>query len=488
MRNVINSLVLTFYLMVLVSASPEKRPFNEVFRPQFHFTPERNWQNDPNGLIFFDGEYHLFYQHNPFENEWGFMNWGHAVSQDLVHWEHLPIAITPDEDSRDKEHCTAWSGSAVADHQNRSGLQKGGQPVLLAFYTSRQCGQRIAYSNDKGRTWLKYEGNPVIPFDEKDDARDPKVFWYEPGQKYVMLLWRKPDGDTATQGISFYSSSNLVTWVFESHLPGFYECPDLVELPVNRRANDTRWVIFDGDGSYYVGQFDGKGFIPETPKRRSDFGSNYYATQTWSNIPAEDGRTIQIAWMRGGSYPGMSFNGQMTFPCELSLTSGLDGVKLVRRPVKELELLHGKAFVVEGKNVIPGLNKNPLKGVKGDCFHVRGTFDLKTVNSFGFLVRHSKDQTGTEIRFDATKNTLSCLGQTASLKPDDGKIRLEILIDRTSIEIFGNDGNMVMTNCFTPEPDAKELVLYNTGGELGIEKIEVFPVVSMYEKKSVNSR
>jgi sucrose-6-phosphate hydrolase SacC (GH32 family) len=483
MQNLINSLVIVLFLVLFISASPEKRPFNEIFRPQFHFTPERNWQNDPNGLIWFEGEYHLFYQHNPYDKEWGFMHWGHAVSRDLLHWEHLPIAIAPDNDSKDKEYCTAWSGCAVVDDKNLTGLKKGDQPALLIFYTSRQCGQRMAYSTDKGRTWIKYEKNPVIPYDDSDDARDPKVFWYGPKQKYVMVLWRKPEGDESMQGISFYSSSNLTEWSFESHLPGFYECPDLIELPVNRRADDTRWVIFDGDGSYYIGKFDGKEFTPEMPKRKSDFGANYYATQTWSNIPVEDGRVIQIAWMRGGNYPGMPFSGQMTFPCELSLITTLDGIRLVRKPVKEIEKLHDKGFVTENKNVIPGLNKNPLKGLKGDCFHIIGTFDLKSVNSFGFIVRNARDKIGTEIRYDATKNTLSCLGQTMKLEPEDGKIRLEVLVDRTSVEIFGNDGKMVMTNCFNPEPDADGLVLYNTGGELFIEKLEVYPMISMYGKK-----
>lgn len=481
MQNLSKSLVFILLLLISLSASPDKRPFNEAFRPQFHFTPEKNWQNDPNGLIWFEGEYHLFYQHNPNDREWGFMNWGHAVSTDLVHWEHLPIAITPDNDSKDKEFCTAWSGCAVVDDKNLTGLQKSDQKTLLIFYTSRQCGQRMAYSTDKGRTWVKYEGNPLIPFDEKDDARDPKVFWYEPDQKYMMVLWRKPEGDTNAQGISFYSSSNLTEWNYESHLPGFYECPDLVELPVDS-LTESAWVIFDGDGSYATGEFDGKKFIPSGSKRKSDFGANYYATQTWSNIPGDDGRTIQIAWMRGGNYPGMPFNGQMTFPCELSLGKYPEGLRLVRKPVREIESLQGKVFELENKVVIPGLNKNPLKGIKGDCFHIVGTFDLKSVNSFGFLLRHSREKTGTEVRFDATKNTLSCLGQTASLLPEDGKISLEILVDRTSVEIFGNGGRLVMTSCFNPEPDANELVLYNTGGELGIDQLRVYPLKSMYEK------
>ncbi|MCW0483453.1 glycoside hydrolase family 32 protein [Gaoshiqia sediminis] len=483
MRNTLTQVFAILSLLLFCAEKAAGQPNNESYRPQFHFTPAQNWMNDPNGLLYFDGEYHLFYQHNPLGNEWGFMNWGHAVSTDLLHWEHLPIAITPDEDSRDKERCTAWSGSALVDERNLTGLQQGDQPALLIFYTSYQCGQRLAYSTDKGRTWLKYEGNPLIPFDEKDDARDPKVFWHEPSQKYVMLLWRKPDGDERSQGISFYNSSDLINWQFQSHLPGFYECPDLVELPVNRRPDEKRWVIFDGDGSYHIGQFDGTHFTPETIKLKSDFGANYYATQTWNNLPEADGRTIQIAWMRGANFPDMPFNGQMGFPCELSLKTYLDGMYLLRNPVKEIELLHEKGFAFEDKNLIPGLNQNLVKKVKGDCLHIIGTFNLKTVSSFGFLVRHSKKETGTEIRYDATKNTLSCLGQAATLAPEDGKIKLEILLDRASIEIFGNDGKMVMTNSFTPEAEATELVLYNTGGELLVEKLEIYPLKSIYEQE-----
>ena len=477
-------IVILFFLFLLsTSAKAQKDSFQETYRPQFHFTPATNWMNDPNGLIYFDGEYHLFYQHNPQGNEWGYMHWGHAVSKDLVHWQHLPIAINPDMDSTDKEYGTAWSGSAIVDKKNLLGQQEGDTPTLLAFYTSRNCGQRIAYSTDKGRTWKKYKGNPVIAFDKQDDARDPKVFWHDESQKYIMVLWCMPNGEKNAQGFSIYSSDNLTDWTFESHLAGFYECPDLVKLPVNRRADDTRWVIFDGDGSYVIGQFDGKKFSPETPKIQGDYGKNYYATQTFNNIPSEDGRTIQLAWMRGGEYPGMPFNGQFTFPCELALKTYLDGIRLIRTPIKEIELLHEKGEIWENKNLIPGLDKNLTKKVKGDCLHIIGTFKLESVNSFGFVVRNSRKDTGTEIRYDATKHILSCLGKSVSLEPEDGKIQLDILLDRTSLELFANNGKVVMSSCFTADPDATNLVLYNTGGELFVEKLEIYPVKSMYKTK-----
>ena len=478
MRKITYLITISLVFIVLQSANKDTK-IEERYRPQFHFTPEKNWMNDPNGLIWINGTYHLFYQHNPHDTIWGYMNWGHAISKDLVHWEHLPIAIEPDNGSKDKEIATAWSGSAIIDKKNVTGLQEGDKPLMLIFYTSRKCGQRLAYSNDEGITWQKYEKNPVIPFDENDDARDPKVFWYESGNKYIMVLWRKPEG--VQQGFSFYSSENLLDWQFESHLPGFYECPDLVQLPIENKNSEKRWVLFDGDGSYYIGNFDGKNFVPESLKRKSDYGNNYYATQTWSNIPEEDGRVIQIAWMRGGEYPEMPFKGQMSFPCELTLIEDGKELKLVRRPVKEIEILHRKnIYSEENLKLIPGLNKNPVRGVKNDCIHIKGSFILNSVNSFGFMVRMNQANVGTDIRYDAVNKKISCQDSYIDLIPEDGKIRLEILIDRSSIELFANDGKVVISNCFLPGEKSDQLYLYNTGGELIIEKLDIYSIESMY--------
>lgn len=470
-----------FWLSITVFAEKPVKIFNELHRPQFHFSPEKNWMNDPNGLVYYDGEYHLFYQHNPFGNEWGYMHWGHAVSTDLVRWEHLPIALYPDNDSKDKDSCTAYSGSALVDHNNLTGLQKGEEKTILLFYTSKKCGQRLAYSNDKGRTWLKYDKNPIIAFDETDDARDPKVIWHEPSKQFVMVLYRRPNNNDKQKGISFYTSKNLLDWEFKNHLVGFYECPDLVELPVNRRADDKKWVLFDGDGSYVIGLFDGENFITESPKLQSDFGQNYYATQTWSNIPEADGRTIQIAWMRGAEFPEMPFNGQMTFPCELSLKKYLEGIKLTRKPIKEIELLHQKGEVYENKNLIPGLNKNLLNSIKGDCFHIVGSFRVKTADSFGFVVRLDKTNNGVEIMYNVKNNTLTCMGKSAVVEPVDGVVKLEILLDRASLEIFANDGKVAMSSSITSTEKANGIYLFNIGGEVLVEKLEVYPMKSIWQ-------
>ncbi|MFA5327436.1 MAG: glycoside hydrolase family 32 protein [Prolixibacteraceae bacterium] len=478
-------LVLIFLITTIsIKAAKPEKLFNETYRPQFHFTPEKNWMNDPNGLVFYKGEYHLFYQYNPFDKQWGYMHWGHAVSKDLVHWEHLPIALYPDNDSKDKDSCTAYSGSGIVDINNVTGLQSGEEKTILLFYTSKKNGQRLAYSNDKGRTWKKYDKNPLIPYDPTDDARDPKVIWHEASKQFVMVLYRRPNNNDKQKGISFYTSKNLIDWQYKNHIPGFFECPDLVELPVNRREDDKKWVLFDGDGSYIIGSFDGEKFISETQKMPGDYGANYYATQIWSNIPESDGRTIQIAWMRGGEYPDMPFNGQMTFPCEISLKKFMNGIQLVRKPVKEIELLHEKKGEVwENKNLIPGINKNLAHGIKGDCLHIIGSFKLKTADSFGMVVRLDKKQNGTEIMYNVKTNTLSCLGKSVEIEPVDGTIKLEILLDRSSIEIFANDGKTVMSSCFVPTENAEGIYLFNTGGELFVERLEVYPMKSIWEKE-----
>lgn len=467
-------------VFMLVSLKSDKDYYNESYRPQFHFTPEKNWQNDPNGLVYYNGEYHLFYQYNPKGIEWGYMHWGHAVSNDMLHWEHLPIALYPDNGSEDKVDCTAYSGSAIVDEHNLLGKQKGQEKTLVAFYTSQNCGQRIAFSTDSGRNWEKYEGNPVIAYDENDDARDPKVLWHAESKKWVMVLYRKSTADDKSKGIAFYSSENLTDWKWESHIHGFFECPDLVELQVTNRPEERKWILFDGDGSYLIGAFDGSSFTPESAKMKSDFGNNYYATQTWSNIPADDGRTLQIAWMKDGKFPDMPFNGQMSFPCELSLTKFNAGYKLVRKPVKEIAKLHGKRYQWERKNLIPGLNDNMLKKVSGDCLHIIADFDIKTSDSFGFMVRRNRKSEGSEILFNVKRGTLSVMGSTVEIETPNNALSLEILIDRSSIEVFVNGGQTVISNCFVPVEGANSIALFTNGGELGIEKLDIYKLNSVW--------
>ena len=303
--------------------------YQETYRPQFHFTAQEGWLNDPNGLVYFDGEYHLFYQ---FDTDLAGRDsskiWGHAVSTDLVHWHQLGNALEPDALG------PIWSGSAVVDWDNTAGLGSPGKPAMIAFYTAaggrssasqgRSFTQCLAYSVDRGRTWTKYAQNPVLPH-VAGENRDPKVVWYAPTRHWVMALYLDRDQ------FGLFSSPDLKTWTQTQTLtlPGSGECPDFFSIPV-AGTKEHRWVFMSANDHYLVGAFDGKTFAPETPLLRGDAGASFYAAQTFSDIPARDGRRVQIAWMRGGDYPGMPFTQQMSFPCTLTLHSTPDGPRLYR--------------------------------------------------------------------------------------------------------------------------------------------------------------
>ena len=292
-------------------------PYSELHRPQFHFTPKAHWTNDPNGLVYYDGEYHLFFQHSP-----GWMNhapntWGHAVSTDLVHWEQLGPGIEPDE------YGWIWSGSAVVDWHNTAGLQQGDEATIIAAYTTggygdppNPCVQSIAYSNDRGRTFTPYEGNPVLGHIRASN-RDPKIIWHEPTGRWIMALF--------LDGIDFalYASADLKSWepLCEFEVEGTGECPDLFELAVDGDASNTKWVFWGAAGVYRLGNFDGSTMTFETDAIKCELGPNGYAAQTWSDIPAEDGRCLQISWMLRGQYPDMpstsSSHSPWSSPCAL---------------------------------------------------------------------------------------------------------------------------------------------------------------------------
>ena len=269
--------------------------FKERYRPQFHYTTIKGWINDPIGLVFYEGEYHIFNDHNPFScrfpggrTDGEQSHWSHAISPDLVHWKHMPIAVYPDANG------ACWSGSGVVDWKNTAGFQTGNEPPLVLVYTSagKTFGQSLVYSNDRGRTWKKYEGNPVLK-QIAPSNRDPQVFRHEPTKKWVMVLYVR-------RGIaSCFTSDDLKKWTPTAEVPlaGFHECPDLFELPVDGDPESTWWVFWGADGRYLLGAFDGETFTPESGPHESNWGANCYAVQTWSDIPPSDGRRLQIAWM-----------------------------------------------------------------------------------------------------------------------------------------------------------------------------------------------
>lgn len=420
----------------------EENLYHEKLRPQFHFSSQRGWLNDPNGLCFYQGEYHLFYQHNPYGWHWGNMHWGHAVSKDLVHWRELPVALYPD--LLPEEHRMMFSGSAVVDEKNTSGLGSGKKMPLILLYTGhgKRVTQDLAWSLD-GHAFTKFEKNPVVD-QMYPGNRDPKVFWHPGAGHWVMVLYAGlptmekldlPPGEAWKKHrhtVQILSSKDLKSWKTESVVEGgigedkyLYECPDLVPLSLDNKPEKNKWVLFGANGEYAIGEFDGRRFTPEVERLPGPHGKGwaYYAGQTFSGVP--DGRVILMAWGPAAS-PGMPFNQLMTLPVELSLRSTPDGPRLFRQPVRELKGLR------DGPS-----QANALEEFRAELFELVAEFEAKDDKAAGpvtFWLR------GCKLTYDNVKAEWSIEGHTFRVPAHGGVQKIRVFVDRTFMEIFAGDG------------------------------------------------
>ena len=446
--------------------------YRESLRGQFHFSPKRGWNNDPNGCVSYNGEYHLFFQHNPYGWGWGNMHWGHAVSKDLVHWQEFGDKLLPDTMG------PMFSGSAVVDWNNTSGFGKDGKPPLVLIYTAagNPTVQGIAYSTD-GRSFTKYSGNPVLQ-QIMGGNRDPKVFWHEETQKWVMVLYVELQGKHT---IHFFTSPNLREWTLASITEGIagtaflFECPDFFELPVDGDVTKKKWVLLGANSEYAVGTFDGTHFKPEQTKLPGHRGRGFYAPQTFSDIPAKDGRRIQIGWFQTETR-GMSFNQSMTVPLELKLVSTTEGPCLTFSPVKELESLRGKTLALEAMALKPG-DRNPLDEFQVELLEIRTEIDPGDANEIVFNIRDSM------IIYDAKKQELTVNGQRAPAPLRDGKLRLTIYCDRTGLEVFASDGLCYMPMPFNSKPENRRIFLETRGGSATVLTLEAYELRSAWTTK-----
>ena len=462
-----------------------------LWRPVYHFAPQWGWMNDPNGMVYKDGEYHLFYQYNPYGSRWGNMNWGHAISRDLVSWEHMPVAISPDGLG------TIFSGSAVVDKDNTAGF---GANAIVAFYTqasARQM-QSIAYSTDNGRTFKKYAGNPVLTGDVAD-FRDPKVSWHEGTHKWILTL-------AVGQEIRFYSSPNLKDWTYESNFGegqgnhgGVWECPDLFELPV-AGTSQKKWVLivninpggpFGGSATqYFVGSFDGHKFVNESPKATKwmDFGKDHYATVTWSNAPQN--RVIALAWMSNWQYanevPTMQYRSSNSVPRDLRLFVKDGETYLQSAPSPELLALRkdkvmSKSFSV-GKAYTIGQLMSDNKGTYEITMTVRqkkqGNLSMRLMNEQGEEIEYSLDMAKRELTCIRDKSGVTGFSKDfitpTVTQVDGGDLQLRFLVDRSSVEAFVNDGRFVMTNLVFPHTPYNKVMFSATGGSVSVKNFTVY--------------
>jgi fructan beta-fructosidase len=436
--------------------------YRESLRPQFHFTSRRGWLNDPNGLVVYEGKWHLFYQHNPYGRNWGNMHWGHAVATDLVHWEELPIALFPH-----RYGDWAFSGSAVVDRSNTAGFKSGDRDPLILAYTSTGRGECLAVSTDGAATFREPPGNPVV----RHRGRDPKIIWHAPSQRWVMAVYNEDD---RAQRIDFHVSRNLKDWEFTSRVDGFYECPELFELPVEGDKDDRRWVLYGADGGYLLGQFDGRSFRAAGPKIPFSHGNCFYASQTYSDVPREDGRRIQIAWGRI-DFPGMPFNQQMLFPVTLDLERTPEGPRLAAWPVAEIDALvaskasWGRRTLAAGAHAVEGIDAELL-----DC---RFAFAAPAEGTVSLVVR------GVPIIWDASRGEAMCGKHRAPLPAIDGVVSLRVLVDRASVEIFGNQGRLYMPIGVILDTRHRDVKVLVKGCTADVQELEVRVLRSAWHTK-----
>ncbi|MFL5742976.1 MAG: DUF4980 domain-containing protein [Flavisolibacter sp.] len=451
--------------------------YNETLRPQVHFSSQRGWINDPNGLIYYGGQYHLFYQHNPYGWAWGNMHWGHAVSKDLVHWKQTSEALYPVS-----ERDAAFSGSAVVDVKNTSGFRKNGVDPLVAVYTSTGRGECLKLSYDNGKTFEDYEGNPIL----KHRGRDPRVFWYAPGNHWVMVVWdmertkKMSTGQEATVNQHLiFTSPDLKNWTYQSGVPGFFECPDLYPLLVEGQPGVTKWVMSDASGRYIVGDFDGKQFKIDQHLKKYDYGGGFfYAAQTFNNEP--NNRRVQIGWSRGITDPNMPFNQAMFFPTQLKLRNSFDGLRLCPTPITEISSLHQNAQVVENKLI--RANEGVSLAVSGDAIHVITEFEKGDANQFGLRIL------GYEIEYNDLLGVFSATSKNTKasyeyVKPGTEIFKIEAIVDKNIIEVFINDGEIYYVAPFDMEKTGKiEAYVKGRGGDRKalVKKMEVYQLKSIW--------
>ncbi|QSF44357.1 glycoside hydrolase family 32 protein [Paenibacillus tianjinensis] len=460
------------------------------YRGVYHFSPQQNWMNDPNGLVYFEGEYHLFFQHHPDGMTMGEMHWGHAVSRDLVAWEELPVALVPDELGM------IFSGSAVVDWKNTTGFFED-KPGLVAIFThhlNRPEGkppvqyQSIAYSKDNGRTWIKYAGNPVLTHDTFIDFRDPKVFWDKQQSRWVMIV-------ACGQTVCLYHSPDLIHWTFASEFgigigshDGVWECPDLFPLAVDGDKDNTKWVMLVSIGAdpafeegsrtqYFTGDFDGAVFTPDEASRSIrwvDYGRDNYAGVSWSDLPEEAGRRLFIGWMSNWMYaqqtPTEGFRGAMTIPRELTLETRNGEATLIQKPAKELEA--ARIPVLSLTNVSAQEINVACASLQLDAYVIEAKLTPGT--SAGFWVKAgAKQQTVAginakteELYIDRTASGKSDFHElfpglhSAKLAATNVAYDLCIYVDRTSVEVFAGGGQAVLTDLIFPEPESAGLAAF----------------------------
>jgi len=481
--------LLLFTITTLSGTAQLNYFYKEKYRPQFHFSPPIHWTNDPNGLVFNNGEYHLFYQFNPFGNRWGHMSWGHAVSKDLVHWQPLPVAIGEEKDTM------IFSGSCVVDKNNTTGFAtKTGQVPMVAIYTAHVDGlsqtQHLAYSLDDGRTWTKYNHNPVLDLGKKD-FRDPSVAWYEPGKKWVMTVALPLE-----KQLQLYSSTDCKKWELMSTFgpagdtSNIWECPGLFEVPVKDQPGKKKWVLMHSPApymQYFVGEFDGHSFTNESRKDRiyrPDYGPDYYAAISFNDLPA--GRApVSIGWVNNWNYandiPTTPWKSAMSLPRELSVkmidgewillqqpSAGLKGLRDKHSSWTNLSVVQTKTIPFNGQTLemqlqmtVPAGSHSGVRLAKGNGHYIEIGYDRDSG-----LLYIDRSRSG-DVSFHPA--FLKQSRYEAKYKTSNGKLTLRLFLDKSILEVYAGEGEVVMTAQLFPDEKDDGVELFSNGKAVKVD-------------------
>jgi fructan beta-fructosidase len=484
--------------------NPEyKGNFRKPFRPKIHFAPQKGWMNDPNGLIYYNKEYHLFYQHIPDRTDHnGSLHWGHAKSKDLFNWEHLPIALRPDQNG------DIWSGCIIVDNMNSSKLQSGIQKVLVAIFTQNNKDvqeQSLAFSNDCGMSWTLYPDNPILSNPGLKDFRDPKVFWHPESSHWIMVV-------AAGHCVQIYKSQNLLEWDLMSEFgkgegcqKGIWECPDLFKLNVDGQKSLKKWVMLVSllDGSptngpgvqYFIGEFDGQCFMNDNPPEIAlwlDYGYDYYAATTFSNFPNSDRRQISIAWMNNWKYaqiiPTKNWRGMMTIPREFSLKYIDDRIRLFSIPVFERRKLINKMIKIENQKISSSKKLCLVKNKINTPYELKINLKNNTATEFGIIFKNDLSEcvilkynyNESCLTIDRNKSGLTDFNSdfakkenSAPLVISNKELSINIIVDVSSIEVFAENGQIVLTNLVFPTKPYDNIYVYTMDGEIQITQCSI---------------
>jgi fructan beta-fructosidase len=458
--------IAAFILLIIISSAgysnnrEKNEKYNETYRNQFHFSPNFNKMGSPIACWENDSTYHMYYQHNPYNLLEGYINWAHASSTDLIHWKQEELILSQPANISDSMNMVPWWGSVTkAEGETSAWFNKWDNGVFKAPVA----------------TDLSIENEEKIALPDSLTKCDPFVFWHRESNKWVMFAYNRP-----STTMHILNSENGVSWKKTSSFNYNYGFPQVFEMPINRRPDDTRWVMITEGGTYILGNFDGSTFEIESTVKKFNHGRDLGGTVVLND--ETNNRFILFTSVKSKQMADLPSNGFLSFPAEAFLHEGITGIEMRLKPVNEIEILFDKGKQWEEKKIYPGISRsNLLRRIKGHELHIKADIEIINSDNFGFLIRGNREGKGAEISYNVRRGIFNILNTQIEYKPENNKLEFEILVDRSCIEVYIDGGKLVFSSSFTPLPESNMYMLYTSGGEIFVNKLEVTRLKSMWE-------